>query len=124
MRSRLAAETSPRYAYCVLAFKPTPVPLVHCDDGTVRVAGTRVLLEIIVGAFRDGATPEEIVQQYPTLTLHAVYAVIPWVLEHAKEVDAYLTERAALAEAVREECERLHPPEGIRARLLARRDRT
>lgn len=38
---------------------------IHTDaDGVVRVAGTRVTLDTIVGAFDTGATAEDIAQQY------------------------------------------------------------
>jgi uncharacterized protein (DUF433 family) len=105
----------------MLALTPTPVPLVNWDDGTVRVTGTRVPLETVVYAFRHGATPEEITQRYPTVTLDAAYAIIAWVLQHAEDVDAYVAGRAVISAQVREEEERLHPQHGIRERLLARK---
>ena len=95
---------------------------IHTDaDGVVRVAGTRVTLDTIVGAFEAGATAEEIAQQYPTVPLVDVYSVITYYLRHKPEVDAYLKERDVLAERVREEVERRFPSTGIRERLLARR---
>jgi uncharacterized protein (DUF433 family) len=95
---------------------------IHTDaDGVVRVAGTRVTLDTIVGAFEAGATAEEIAQQYPTIPLVDVYSVITYYLRHKPEVDAYLKERNVLAERVREEVERRFPSTGIRERLLARR---
>ena len=59
-----------------LAIKTAPVPLSADATGTVRVGGTRVTLDTVVGAFSRGATAEQIVQQYPTLDLADVYAVI------------------------------------------------
>jgi uncharacterized protein (DUF433 family) len=95
---------------------------IHTDaDGVVRVAGTRVTLDTIVGAFEAGATAEEIAQQYPTVPLVDVYSVITYYLRHKPEVDAYLKEREVLADRVREEVERRFPSTGIRERLLARR---
>jgi uncharacterized protein (DUF433 family) len=95
---------------------------IHTDaDGVVRVAGTRVTLDTIVGAFEAGATAEEVAQQYPTVPLVDVYSVITYYLRHKSEVDAYLKERNVLAERVREEVERRFPSTGIRERLLARR---
>ena len=44
-----------------------PVPLQSSEDGVVRVAGTRVTLDTVVSAFDEGATAEEIVEQYPAL---------------------------------------------------------
>ncbi len=95
---------------------------IHTDaHGVVRVAGTRVTLETIVDAFAAGATAEEIAQQYPTVPLVDVYSVITYFLRNQPEVEAYLKEREALAERVREEVEARFPSAGIRERLLARR---
>jgi uncharacterized protein (DUF433 family) len=104
----------------VHAFEPAPVPLVDGDDGVIRVKGTRVTLESIVFSFDAGATAEEIVQQYPTVGLEAVYGIITWILGHRPEVRAYMARREVEAERVRLEIERHYPPEGIRERLLAR----
>ena len=41
-----------------------PAPLVIDADGVVRVGGTRVRLDTIIHAFNEGATAEEILQQY------------------------------------------------------------
>ena len=56
------------------------VPLGTGADGVIRVAGTRVTLETVVEAFRDGATAEEIVQQYPSLFLADVYQILGYYL--------------------------------------------
>ena len=42
-------------------------PLQQDSTGALRVGTSRVLLELIIRAFQDGATPEAIVQRYPTL---------------------------------------------------------
>ena len=47
-----------------------PVPLVLAEDGRViRIAGTRVTLDTVIGAFKRGATPEEIAQDYSAVSL-------------------------------------------------------
>ena len=66
-----------------------PVPLRATEDGVVRVGGTRVTLDTVATAFEEGATAEEIVQQYPTLRLADTYAVIGYYLRHRSEVEAY-----------------------------------
>ena len=55
---------------------PTQIPLNVSPDGVIRVGQTRVTLDTVVEAFADGATAEEIVQQYPTLKLADVYLVL------------------------------------------------
>jgi uncharacterized protein (DUF433 family) len=104
-----------------LTIAAEPVPLRLDAGGVVRVGGTRVPLDTVVAAFHDGATAEEIVQQYPTLDLGDVYAALAYYLRHRPEVDAYLEERGRQREAVRAENEARFDPRGIRARLLARR---
>ena len=98
------------------------VPLFDDGQSGLRVTGTRVLLERIVHAFEDGATPEGIVQSYDTLQLADVYAVLTWYLGHKAEVEDYLRTRAAEAKTIRETIEAKQPDRAeLRARLLARR---
>ena len=96
------------------------VPLVVTPDGVVRISGTRVRLETVVAAFVNGATAEEIVQQYSTLTLADTYAVISYYLRHRGEVDSYLETRKQESQKIRLNNESRHDPQGIRERLLAR----
>ena len=99
------------------------VPVKADADGVFRVAGTRVTLDTVVAAFREGATAEEIAQQYPSVSLADVYAVIGYYLRQAEKVDGYLGRRRAQAQEGRRENERRFDPQGIRERLLARRTR-
>jgi uncharacterized protein (DUF433 family) len=97
------------------------VPLFEDGQGGLRITGTRVLLERVVHAFEDGATPEGIVQRYDTLQLADVYAVLSWYLRHKAEVEDYLRKRAEDAEAVRRSIEARQPDRAeLRARLMAR----
>ncbi len=104
-----------------LEVRAEKAPLRTDQDGVVRVGQTRVTLDTVVDAFRDGATAEEIAQQYPTLQLAEVYAVIAYYLHHQDVVDAYLRKRGDQAAAVRRENEARFDPRGVRERLLARR---
>jgi uncharacterized protein (DUF433 family) len=97
-------------------------PLREDAAGAVRVGDSRVLLELVIRAFQDGATPETIVQRYSTLALPDVYAVIAYYLRHRNEVEGYLllARREQEAEEVRERIEREQGDlSEIRARLLA-----
>ena len=98
-----------------------PVPLVAGADGVMRVGGTRVTLDTILAAFSEGATAEEIAQQYPSVSLADVYQVIAYSLRHASEVEAYLARRRQEIRETRIANESKWPPDGIRDRLLARR---
>ena len=52
------------------------IPMVTGADGVIRVSGTRVTLDSILLAFNDGATPEEIAQQCPSVPLADIYHLI------------------------------------------------
>jgi uncharacterized protein (DUF433 family) len=84
------------------------------------VGNTNVLLEMVIWAFQDGATPESIVQRYSTLDLGDVYAVIAYYLRHRADVDAYLARREQKTEEVRQRIEnRQGDLADIRARIRA-----
>ena len=107
-----------------LAIATEPVPLTTTAEGAVRVGQTRVTLDTVVMAFLEGATAEEIQQQYPVLELSDIYSTIGYYLKHKAEVDDYLLARQQRADLVRKEAEARFNPVGIRDRLLARRDRS
>lgn len=97
-----------------------PVPLKWDVDGVVRVGGTRVTLDTLIECFVQGATAEEIAQQYPSLHLADVYLVLGYYLRQREQVDAYLARRQRRAEKIRQQNEQRFDPAGVRARLLAR----
>jgi uncharacterized protein (DUF433 family) len=105
-----------------LAIVAEPVPLTTDRDGNVRVGGTRVTLDSVVHAFKEDSTAEDIVRQYPSLSLADVYAVIAYYLRHRADVEAYLEAQRREAEEVRRECEAKFDQRGIREMLLARRN--
>ena len=97
------------------------IPLATDTDGVIRVSGTRVTLDTVVASFQEGATAEEIAQQYPTVPLGDVYQVIGYFLRHSEEINTYLLRRKQEAQAVKAENEQRWNPNGVRERLLARR---
>jgi uncharacterized protein (DUF433 family) len=89
--------------------------------GVLRVNGTRVSLDSVIFAFNQGSTPEEIAQQYTTLNLADIYAVISYYLQNHDEVVEYLHRRKAQRAELTEEVESRFDPQGIRDRLLSRK---
>lgn len=78
-------------------------PYIEERDGALRIAGTRVSLASVVIGFREGESPQQIVQSYPTLTLAQVYGAIAYYLENEEMISEYLS-------AVQGEFERSVPP--------------
>ena len=104
-----------------LAIGAEPVPLALDADGVARIGGTRVTLDTLVAAFEEGATAEEIAHQYPSLQLADVYSVIGYYLRRRQDVDTYLREHQRQAGTIRAQNESRFDPQGVRARLMARR---
>jgi uncharacterized protein (DUF433 family) len=93
-------------------------PIREDAAGELRVGDSRVLLELVIRAFQDGATPETIVHRYSTLALPDVYAVVTYYLRHRSEVEAYLSRRDQQAEEVRQ---RVESQQGDLSEIRARR---
>ena len=103
-----------------LALETIPQPLRADAHGTIRVGKTRVTLDTVIAAYQQGTQPEEIADEFDTLDLAEIYAVISYYLHHREEVDRYLAEREQEVEAIRREIEARFPREGMRECLLAR----
>ena len=107
----------------LLEIQPINLTLAADSNGVIKIAGSRVTLDTIVGAFLRGATAEEIAQQYPSITLADVYATISYYLQHQDEVEKYLEKRRKHAKTVKEQNQKRFDQSGIRARLLARKNK-
>jgi hypothetical protein len=106
-----------------LDFEPLTVrvPLREDPPGVFRVGKSRVLLELVLRAFKGGATPEAIVQSYDTLNLADVYAVLSRYLAAPGPFDDYLRIREEAAAETRRRIEASQEPQGnLREILLAR----
>jgi uncharacterized protein (DUF433 family) len=100
---------------------PKAPPLRLDADGVLRVGGTRVTLDSVIGAYEAGATAEAIATQYDSLSLRDIYGTITYYLENPDEVATYLRQQQEEAADVRRQFEARSPQAGIRERLLARR---
>ncbi|MBI5667156.1 MAG: DUF433 domain-containing protein [Chloroflexi bacterium] len=98
------------------------LPLKQDEDGTIRVSGTRVTLDTLIGFYQQGETPEELSAGFTTVPLADIYAVIAYYLSHRAEVDTYLKQRQQEAERIRQEWESRNPPV-TKTELLARLDK-
>jgi uncharacterized protein (DUF433 family) len=80
-----------------------PSPYVEERNGGLYAAGTRVSLDSVVIRFQEGASPERIVESFPTLKLSQVYGAIAYYLENEEMIKEYLAEGSR-------ELERAVPP--------------
>jgi uncharacterized protein (DUF433 family) len=79
---------------------------VVSEEGAYRIAGTRVSLDSLVYLYREGISPEGMVESYPALTLEQVHGALAHYLANQKEIDAYLAKADADAEIQHQESRR------------------
>jgi uncharacterized protein (DUF433 family) len=101
--------------------QPLTVPLRLDERGAWRVGNTRVLLDVVIYEFNHGASPDQIVEAYDSLTVHDVYHVIAYYLANRESVDVYLAEQEAQAEAIRRKFESDFPDNVMTKEKLLKR---
>ncbi len=67
-------------------------PYIEQRNGGLYVAGSRVSLDSVVISFQEGASPEGIVQSFPTLKRSQVYGAIAYYLENEEMIKEYIAE--------------------------------
>jgi uncharacterized protein (DUF433 family) len=69
-------------------------------EGSFYLIGSRVPLARIVYEFNNGAAPEAIRLDYPTLSLEQVYGAITFYLANKEEIEQDMTDRRRIEEDV------------------------
>jgi uncharacterized protein (DUF433 family) len=96
------------------------VPLSEDPPGVFRVGESRVLLELVIGAFKRGESPEAIARSYRSLRLADIYAVISRYLASPAPFDEYLRQCEMQADAIRTTIEGSQQAGPTKDELLAR----
>jgi uncharacterized protein (DUF433 family) len=88
---------------------------VEIRNGGYYIAGTRIGLDVIAYGFRNGRSPEDLFERFPSVgSLARVYGAITFILENSIEVEAYLRDQ----EHILEEFKTQHPmPAGMLERF-------
>ena len=60
------------------------------SEHAIRIRNTRVGIETVVDAYKQGASPEEIVIRYPTLSFQQVHATLTYYLANQPQVELYI----------------------------------
>ena len=92
-----------------------PDPYIEIREGGYYIPGSRVALSSIIYLFLEGASPETIQENFPTLTLGQVYGAVAFYLNHPQESGAYLRENKRLWEELERKAE---PPNAERRRRI------
>lgn len=78
------------------------VPLSVSENGTMRVAGTRVSLESVLHHYQQGATAEEIALRFPALRLADIHGCLAYYLNHQEAIEEYLVRQQRHADDLRQ----------------------
>ena len=105
----------------MLKIQQEKVPIEADENGTLRVGSTRVTLSTVISCFESGATAEDIVGAFSSLSLADVYSVLGFYLRHEDEVRVQLQQEGRDGEALRQEIEREFSPNPLRERLRKRK---
>lgn len=98
------------------------IPIREDKEGVLRVGHSQVTLDLVIGAWKLGESPESIQRSFNTLKLADIYTVIAYYLQHQMEVEEYLTGRAAVATDIHQEKIAQYQSSASRSTLLARRE--
>lgn len=71
--------------------------------GRPRIAGTGVTVRRIVGWYKLGLSPEEIVVEIPHLTLAQVHAALAYYHANREEIEQDIAEEEAVAEQLEQQ---------------------
>ncbi len=88
-----------------IALHADPAPLRVDDTGAIRVAQSRITLDVLLRYWRSGMEPEAIARGLDTLTLADVHGALAYYFRHQAEIDDYLRRREEEAEKLRREIE-------------------
>ncbi len=86
------------------------------EQGTARIAGTRIKVILLVEAQQaNGWNAEQLQEQYPFLTMGQIHSALAYYWDHKEEIDRDIEEELEFVDQMRSQTE---PPPFI-ARLRA-----
>ncbi len=79
------------------------IEIVQGESGPkARIAGSRIRVQdVVIWHEKLGMSPDEIVHEYPTITLADIYAALAYYWDHRDAIDARISMEDALAEEIR-----------------------
>ena len=98
-------------------------PILRQDEkGAIRIGNSRVTIDVVLGDYYAGESPQTIAEHYPAVSLADIHETIAYALRHPETVQEYLQQRKEEAEHLRQTIESRQPPNAeLKAKLLARK---
>ncbi|MDZ7964237.1 MAG: DUF433 domain-containing protein [Nostoc sp. DedSLP03] len=60
------------------------------DPDDIRIKGHRIGIDNVIQYYLQGYSPEEIINELPSLNLEKIYATLTYYLHNRVEIDAYM----------------------------------
>ncbi len=60
------------------------------DADDIRIKGHRIGIDDVIKYYLEGFTPEQILEELPSLNLEKIHATITYYLHNRREIDAYM----------------------------------
>jgi len=60
------------------------------NENDIRIKGTRIGIETILGYYLNGVNPELLSEWYPELSLEQIFATLTYYFANRDEIDCYL----------------------------------
>ncbi|MFK0731878.1 MAG: DUF433 domain-containing protein [Gloeotrichia echinulata GP01] len=60
------------------------------DPDDIRIKGHRIGIDDVIDYYLQGYTPEQILEELPSLNLEKIHATITYYLHNRAEIDAYM----------------------------------
>jgi len=96
-------------------------PVAPDSGGTIRVKGSRLIIDLIVFRYQEGDTVEDIHDSFPTVSVEQIQKTLSWYLANQSEVDDYIRKRDKEAEILRREIESQSANKALREKLQRRK---
>ena len=82
------------------------------NENAIRIKGHRIGIEHVLRDYCEGASPEELLLRYPTLSLEKIHATITYYLANKMEIEAYM-KRVADMQQEAWQAQARNPPEFV-----------
>jgi len=73
------------------------------DSELIRIKGHRIGIEHVLELYQQGYSPEQIMQEFPGLSLEQIHATITYYLHNRAKIDSYIQQGRERAERAYQE---------------------
>jgi uncharacterized protein (DUF433 family) len=84
------------------------------DPDDIRIKGHRIGIDDVIKYYLDGYSPDQILEELPSLNLEKIYATLTYYLQNRRQMDAYMLRLAKWREARYQEWLAKEPSEVVK----------